>query len=487
MLISAAEAVPATPRSRSWAPLATALVLLATAASMVAANVLEQANRPYTANFVTAEDVVVASALFCIPVLGAVLLWLRPGHWTGRIMLGSGLLGAVGFLCHAVAIRLILVDGTHPGIGEPLAWLATSTSLPFFGLLPFAVATWPEGRIETAWLRLVAWAAGFGLALATLAQAFAPDKLDGVARGVIANPYGQRWLDAPARYVTTVGVAVLAAFGIASAADTVWRAWHARAMRRRQLVPVASVIVLGVVAVVAGAFGGNPFIVLIFITPVAGAAMVAAAWGRARLERSERARAQLVMQRENERLRVRRDLHDGVGPLLAALRLELDAATDPAATTRARALLDDAIGEVRRITRDLRPTALDDLGLVGAIHHQAETLTTRGGPRFVVAVPAAVDAVPPAVEVAALRIVAEAMTNVVRHAEATMCSVSLDVDGAALRLRVIDDGTGLGQALTGTGMTSMRTRAEELGGLCQVHEAPGGGTVVDAVIPLGPG
>jgi signal transduction histidine kinase len=464
---------------------ATATLLLAAAAAMIATFAVEQGNRPYTGNFAKPEDVVVASALFCIPVLGAGLLGLRPGHWTGRLMLGSGLLLVTALLCHALAVRLIVLDGSSGAFADLAAWAATSLMLPALGVLPFALATWPDGRIETGWLRGAAYLAGAGLTIASLAQAFAPDQLDGVAHASITNPYGLSWLRSPAGYATVAGVAVLVLFGALAAIDAVHRAWRAHGGRRRQLMPVAAVIALAVVAFAVGVVGGDPFIVLIVLAPVLGVAMVVAAWGRSRLERSERARAELVRERERERLRVRRDLHDGVGPLLAALRLELDQSVAAAATVRARELLDDAIGEVRRISRDLRPLALDELGLLGAIRQQAEALSRRGGPTFVLRLPDELDALPPAVEVAVYRILAEAMTNVVKHASASHCDITLRVADGLLNARVADDGTGAVDPSSGTGIASMRGRAEELGGRCQIAAGPGGGCEITTEIPLG--
>jgi two-component system NarL family sensor kinase len=280
-------------------------------------------------------------------------------------------------------------------------------------------------------------------------------------------------------------VGALAVFGVAAAVDAVVRAWRARGARRAQLYPVAAGILVVALAVLAGAVGGNPVFVLVLATPVAGGGLVVAAFGMRRLERTERARAELVAEREAERLRLRRDLHDGVGPLLAALRLELDTA-DPGTTERARALLAEALGEVRRISRDLRPRALDELGLIGAIQQHVDVLQESGGPRMNMHTePVQMPPLSAAVEVAALRITAEALTNVVRHAGATSVEIRLEQRGQDLILRIADDGTGMGEAAEGTGLKSMHNRATELGGRCQIHSSRTG-TTVEAVLPLGP-
>jgi signal transduction histidine kinase len=201
-------------------------------------------------------------------------------------------------------------------------------------------------------------------------------------------------------------------------------------------------------------------------------------------------RERLVSAREEERRRLRRDLHDGLGPALAASVLQLDAArrliaVDPEA---AEALLvelrdqtQESIADVRRLVYELRPPALDELGLVQALREQASRLGGDGA----IDAPERLPPLPAAVEVAAYRIATEAMTNVVRHAHATRCDVRLSLNGG-LVLEVEDDGSGLPPGCrAGVGLHSMRERAAELGGSCTVAGRPGGGTVVRALLPLG--
>jgi signal transduction histidine kinase len=144
----------------------------------------------------------------------------------------------------------------------------------------------------------------------------------------------------------------------------------------------------------------------------------------------------------------------------------------------------DAVAEVRRIARGLRPPELDELGLAGAVRQTVAELT---GSVHVTVAPVDLPALPAAVEVAAYAIVREALTNVVRHAGATHAAVRLDVDGPRLVVEVADDGCGLpGAVTTGVGLASTRERAQELGGTCAVAAQPGGGTVVSARLPLSP-
>ena len=207
----------------------------------------------------------------------------------------------------------------------------------------------------------------------------------------------------------------------------------------------------------------------------------------------QRSRERLVSALEEERRRLRRDLHDGLGPQLASQTLTLTAARqllrhDPA---QAEALLaeaikhaQDAITDIRRVVYDLRPPALDDLGLAGALRAQAAGYGA-SGVNFTLSLPDALPPLPAAVEVACYRIAQEALTNVVKHAGARNCALSLTVDGT-VTLEVVDDGRGLPlQRRAGVGLGSMRERASELGGQCLVEPRPAGGTRVLAGLPLG--
>lgn len=215
---------------------------------------------------------------------------------------------------------------------------------------------------------------------------------------------------------------------------------------------------------------------------------------RARLLATElqESRERLVLGREDDRRRIRRDLHDGLGPALGGVALRLQAAgnaidADPERARElvavARTEVGEALDDVRRLVHDLRPPALDDLGLEAAVRQQAERV------RSEVDVSVRADGttgLPAAVEVAAYRIVAEALTNVVKHAGASHVDVCLEAGPAALTVVVADDGRGIAEDVTaGVGLLSLRERAEELGGRCEVVCPEGGGTTVRAVLPYG--
>lgn len=205
-----------------------------------------------------------------------------------------------------------------------------------------------------------------------------------------------------------------------------------------------------------------------------------------------RSRERIVAAREEERKRLRRDLHDGLGPALAAIAMRADVAatlvrTDADGTEHALlelgAEVRQLVGDVRRLVDGLRPPALDELGLVGALRREAERLTADGR-EFTVDAAEPLGPLPAAVEVAAFRIGAEAMTNAARHAAATRCLVRIRRDGD-LTLEVVDDGRGLSRARRdGVGLDSMRERAAELGGDCRIDRLQERGTRVVARLPL---
>ena len=216
--------------------------------------------------------------------------------------------------------------------------------------------------------------------------------------------------------------------------------------------------------------------------------------------RSDLARSheRLLLAREEERRRLRRDLHDGLGPSLAAIGLRAEASaevmtTDPDAAKRLLGELGSdvqaALAEIRRLVDGLRPPALDELGLLGAIEQQAARLEGSSGSGAattitVEATPSPLPEMPAAVEVAAYRIAVEALTNAIRHADARTCAVRIAA-GEQLVIEVDDDGHGLPTGATpGTGLESMEARATELGGSLRIDRRRGGGTHLEARLPL---
>lgn len=212
----------------------------------------------------------------------------------------------------------------------------------------------------------------------------------------------------------------------------------------------------------------------------------------------QRSREALVKSREEERRRLRRDLHDELGPQLASLKLNLDVARnlvsrDPRAAEallyELRAQSQSAIADIRRLVFDLRPPALDELGLTGAIQDYIRQLVSRDGGQSGLQIridsPQDLPPLPAAVEVAAYRITLEALANFVRHSQGSKCQVLLSKTGQLLQVEVRDNGQGLPQELQpGVGLNSMRERAAELGGVCVIEALPQGGTRVLARLPV---
>jgi signal transduction histidine kinase len=207
----------------------------------------------------------------------------------------------------------------------------------------------------------------------------------------------------------------------------------------------------------------------------------------------QHSRERIVTAREEERRRLRRDLHDGLGPRLAGLTLRIETARDrlahdPAADELLGDLsvrMEDAVSDIRRLVYGLRPPALDDLGLVGAIR-QAAASYDGSGLTIVVDAPDPLPPLPAATEVAAFRIAQEALANVVRHAKAGLCVITFatHLDNGTLSVTVEDDGRGLAPGRrSGVGMQSMQERAEELGGTLVIEQRPDRGTRLRAELP----
>jgi two-component system, NarL family, sensor kinase len=214
----------------------------------------------------------------------------------------------------------------------------------------------------------------------------------------------------------------------------------------------------------------------------------------------QRSRSDLIAAREEERRRIRRDLHDGLGPLLTGIAFQSDAlitlTDEDLEATRAlaeeiRTGVTGAITDVRELINQLHPSMLDELGLVEAVRRHTHRLNRRsdGEPITVTLAAEPLPELSAAVEVAAYRIVTEALTNVARHSDASRVDIEIAASAApeVVRVTVADNGStcGSGPAWTpGVGLRSMRDRALELGGTLLAEPTPGGGRVT-ACLPTG--
>jgi two-component system NarL family sensor kinase len=200
-------------------------------------------------------------------------------------------------------------------------------------------------------------------------------------------------------------------------------------------------------------------------------------------------RERLVAAREDERRRLRRELHDGLGPLLTGVALSADTAANLAGGAPDSELQDrlggvrrdtrSAIQEVRRIVDDLGSPALDEFGLVEALRIRTDQVHERsdGAPLQALVEAPDLPPLPPAVEQAVYRIATEALTNVIRHSRASAVVVRLECDEAALHCEVLDDGGRTAAWRPGVGIAAMRERIAELGGTCEAGPGPRGGQV----------
>jgi signal transduction histidine kinase len=207
----------------------------------------------------------------------------------------------------------------------------------------------------------------------------------------------------------------------------------------------------------------------------------------------QHSRTQLVTTREEERRRLRRDLHDGLGSALTSVTFQLDAANnlldrDPQAVKtllkELKAQTQASVADIRRLVYNLRPPILDEWGLVAALREQVAQYQLNAV-QVTVEAPEPLPALLAAVEVAAYRIALEALANVIRHAQGTRCTICLAVCDDALTVEVQDNGKGLPSDYhAGVGISAMRERAAELGGSCVIEDVATGGTRVYARLPL---
>jgi signal transduction histidine kinase len=202
--------------------------------------------------------------------------------------------------------------------------------------------------------------------------------------------------------------------------------------------------------------------------------------------------------REQERVMMAREIHDNLGQALTALKMDvaeirrrLDAGESAIIRdrlTEMSALIDTAVDDVRRVAGELRPVVLDDLGFVGAIRAYLIDVERRAGIRCVLCAPSGDVPIAGDRATALFRILQEALTNVVRHAEATRVDVSLTMDAGRVRLVVHDNGRGVPAAAATSsrslGLLGMRDRAVLIGGDVSVSGRPGGGTTVTVDLPL---
>jgi signal transduction histidine kinase len=420
-------------------------------------------------------------------VVAALIETGRPGHAAGRLMAVGGFAFALMEACGEYALyRPDTVLGTMLAWPQTWLWVPANTA---FALIPLMLP-WPSRRWRPVVLGVVA--AG---AVTAVVHALRPGVNTQVGSGVV-NPLGVPALAGAADVAEQAFVASLCAVMVAGTVALLVRAVRAGAEGRRWLrwlayaaaadvVIVAGRLAAGLTDADAGSIWPRDSYLWEYAGAV-GAALPPLAIGATVLW--QRSLEQVMAAREEERRRIRRDLHDGLGPALAALSMRAEAAQELVRDDAAKRLLDEIIADaetavagVRTLVDGLRPPVLDTLGLLGALEAHA---AAEAGPAVQVRAPHDLPPLPAAAETAAYRIAVEALANARRHAAASRVWITLEAEAGLLRLEVADDGRGIGPARPGgVGLTSMRERAAELGGTCTIEPRRGGGTVVRALLP----
>lgn len=370
------------------------------------------------------------------------------------------LAGACNLVFWSALVHLLLVYPTRSPVAIGRRWLIPGLYAgPFVAMCALAIAARLAGGTTLDWVDRLA--ACLALVASAMAVLVAVATLDAWRRASVMARTGIRWV----------------------AASLLWAAG-------------ATLVFLTLPIVATGAPVLPRNAVDLLALPVPIALIVATVRDQMfQVALVSRSRERLIAAREDERRRLRRDLHDDLAPSLAAVGLKLDHArssvrTDPETAERvleeARAEVRAVIAEIRRMSRELRPPALDSLGLVGAIRQQADALSagSGGGPTIVVEAGPTLPPLPAAVEVATYRVAVEAMMNVVRHAGARTCRVRIGLVDEALEVEVVDDGRGMEGAVDGVGSRAMRERAEEVGGQVTIQPGVVSGVVVRARLPV---
>lgn len=426
---------------------------------------------------VPVSEVVAAVGLLPLPAAVAVAV-LRHGLWDVDVVVSRGLtylavalVAAAGYALVAGATALVPAGGAT--LQLVVVALLAPLLVPVRGFVQRRTNRWVHGFADEPWTELVR----LGDSLAAAAD---PDELVGeVLPGVVVRIR---------RALRAAGVRLLLEDG-SELVDGSLDAAGRETGEQTQLALEYAGERLGTLEVQrAGGFGSAERGLLDRLAAQAGIAVHTVLLAR----ETRRAREAVVLAREEERRRLRSDLHDGVGPSVAALALQVEtardlAAEDPEATAALLARLtpriNAVVSDVRALVHELRPPTLDELGLAAAVRELAARLSAGS-----VAVAVEADdlgALPAGVEVATYRVVGEAVANAVRHAQAARVTVRLEHTCGALEVEVRDDGRGLDGTVRGSGLglTSMRERCEELGGAFSLASGPSG-TTVTARLPV---
>ncbi len=420
-----------------------------------------------------------------LPPVGVWLVMRRRPGAVGGVLLLQGLVALAG-LAGQVARYAQLTGGPAAVVGVG-SWVAGWAWTPYL-LLSTLVLWTPRVRATRSERVLGRIVVGL-VAVVTVVLMVAPGPVQGVPG--LVNPIGLTGLPGLTPLAGLL-IAVLAVGATAAATVTlIVRVVRARGEQRTRLAWIvpAQVLVLGAVL-----FSGdlpypwNDVATAAALTGLVASLVVVDTVGAA-LDDRDASRRALVAARETERARLRRDLHDGLGPEIAGLSLQLSAAAGKADDPGVRAVLSSVqerlrvtTTQVRHLVDGLRPPSLDELGLTGAVR-QLVTRQAGAFPDGVTVTGEEAAAFPPEVEVAAHHIIAEAFTNAARHSGASRCDIRIIRDGDALQVQIADNGPARPWSRDGVGVDSMRARAREIGGHLRIDRRTDG-TTVHATLPL---
>lgn len=417
---------------------------------------------------------------------GSLLVRSAPRSVIGWLLVGTGLSGVLGRLMFALAV--LAHDRGHSA-ATALGWMANWSWLPMQGLALVLLLRFPAGHLPgPAWRAaerlVVAWTVATMVVTALL-----PGPLGAEELAPRTNPLGVTGGADPLGLAMDVLFSVQPLLLLVAVAAPVRRWLRGDPDERRELAVVAAaLLLLAVAAPLAMASDTGSLLEgvawLVLPLSIAYAVVRHGLWDLDLRRRFDRLR----LVRQEERARLQRELHDSLGPMLGSITMRVEAARNlinagaPAADVD-RVLssiggdTENAVVEVRRLIEELGPSALADGDLVTALEQLAADYR-EAGLDVVLTVPADLPAVDAAAEIALYRVAGEALRNVLRHARASACHVSISVDGSDVVLDVVDDGVGLGGQPAGVGRRAMADRVADVGGQFALHEPVGGGVHV---------
>lgn len=434
-----------------------------------------------------------AAELLCFGIVGAVLIARRPDLPFGWL-LGIGAVADIAL----VGIGVPSLALAHHGRGgEAVIW---GVGLGVLQWVPVAMTgiinvRFPSGRPSSARGNWLDRALRLGIVVGLVGTYLGDSVTTDLAKDSGPLP-AHRFIDgtwiSPIGNASVVLVPLVILLGAVAGVGVIIRCFRAVGIERKQLQwraagAAASLVLFPLTIAELLPDAAAVLDPLVLVTTLVVPVLRYQLWSGAPAPRRRKvgplvSRRTLVEVHEEERRRLRRELHDGLGPLLTGMRLNLDAAqgqigTDPAKAleylSTARQASADAISDLRGLVHGLRPPALDELGLAGALRVQLAALTERSRTRFTFEIEDVPD-IPAAVEVALYRTATEAVTNVVRHSNAGHCVVSILGTDASCVLNVDDDGAVSETWIPGVGLTAMQERASELGGTFLASSGPDG-------------